>query len=256
MPSKFFDVPHTSFETSQGNVDLPILYYEGSAVFVFFLVDTKRVLPKLKGTGLKPYPVFPGKTLAGIAAFEYRDSSIGSYNEVGIALLVYPEKTIVPPLIPLQFLKKSRSRNWGFYILDLPVTLASAHVAGSELWGYPKFVTDISFDLTDRWFECSVLDPEIHAPIMTVSGDLTPGIKLQGLDLVLFSHLQTSMLKTIIDVNATFKTSVAHGIQLQTGSSQHRMTQNLKELGLGETSPFLIQTSADFQSRLNAGERR
>ena len=131
----FFEVPRKAVETSDGSVELPILYYDVSIIQAFFWCDLDCVAAKLRGTDLAPVRLVTGKALAGIFFFEYRDTTISSYNECGLAVMVRPE-TASKPLFPtMDFFRKPDARTFGFYVLDLPVTTESACVAGREFVG-------------------------------------------------------------------------------------------------------------------------
>jgi hypothetical protein len=47
-------VPQAAVTTSEGKVELPMLFYDVSVRHLNFWVDYDRVLPKLAGTGLVP----------------------------------------------------------------------------------------------------------------------------------------------------------------------------------------------------------
>ena len=55
-----------------------------------YWVDYDRVLPKLEGTGLVPCKFINGKALVSLIFYNYRDVSIGPYEEVTITIVVRP----------------------------------------------------------------------------------------------------------------------------------------------------------------------
>ena len=131
----FFQVPRSHVKTSEGMVELPILYYDTSALNAFFLVEQARVEAVLKGTGLSPSLTVGGKALVGLSCFEYRDTSVGVYNEVGLAIAVTPqgEKLALGGWRDLlSTLSHPEERHVAFHIIDLPVTTAAAR---PTCWG-------------------------------------------------------------------------------------------------------------------------
>jgi hypothetical protein len=153
----------------------------------------------------------------------------------------------------LELLKAPRKRHIGFYVLDLPVTTNAACTAGRELWGYPKFVTDIPFRLDDNGFVCSVANPR-GGNIFTISGKAKRGISLPVMELLLYSNLRGKHLRTVVDIEAKAHSTDSRGFQLELAERDHPMAVRLRELGLADKRPALIQTTSRFQSRLNPGE--
>jgi len=130
-----------------GRVELPIPYYDTSNVLAYSLCDTKRVERALQSTGLKPAFSIANRTVIAISFDEYRKTTVGSYNEVGVAIPVMQGGTKAPFRGINELYSDIKNRELGFYVLSLPVTTELANAAGRELWGYPKFVTEISFHL-------------------------------------------------------------------------------------------------------------
>jgi hypothetical protein len=208
---------------------------------------------KLSGTGLRPALTIGGRALAGIAHYEYRQTGVGSYNEVGLALPVLPEGAPAPRN-PIQALYGSvDERHLGFYVLDLPVTTPLANAGGRELWGYPKFVAPIPFRLDRKSFESSVIDPEGDGDIFTLSGRLLPSLPAPPMSLVLYSHHQGNLLRTTVNVRGRMNLRPGRSLQLRVGESTHGMARNLRDLGLDNARAALVLDTHRFQSRLNAG---
>lgn len=252
-PDTFFSIARTGVNISEGKIKLPLFYYDASAILLFFWADINKVKPLLDGSGYLPCKFFNGKALLVAGIYEYRDTDIGPYNEVGLASAVYPEGPKPPALYLPEFLFAAKQRRFGFYIHDLPVTTQIASAAGKEIYGFPKFVTEIPFSLTDKQFAAAVNDPDSDEKIFSMVGEIGPGISMKGFDLVLFSNLKEQKLKTIVDVDAKFKTSFGGSIIIRLGKSKHRTAANIKNLGLDGAKPFIIQKTTTFRSRLNAG---
>ncbi len=251
----FFHVPISDVKTSEGRVDLPMFFYNVGVRHLNYWVDYERVVPKLEGTGLVPLRFFNGKALVSLIFFNYRDVSIGPYDEVTITIVVRPAAFKDPGVYLPTFLRRS-GKDWGSigaYVLEMPVTIPQARAAGREIWGFPKFETRIPFRLTGRSFEFEVKDPQANGFIVAVEGMMGPGIPLRATDLVTYSNLNDSIWKTIIDVDATYTLCTAKRVSLKVGSSTHGMAKNVNDLGLADINPFLIMSSDNFRSRLNPG---
>lgn len=252
----FFQVPQQRVSVSAGDVDLPILYYDASAVYGFFLVDTQRATPLLEGTGLVTSMRIGSKSLAGIACYEYRNTTVGVYNEVGLALAVAKqgEETKLggwPDVI--SSFTTPEERHIGMYILDLPVTTAQANAAGREIWGYPKFITDIPFRLKEREFFCAVNDPETHTPLMKLEGTMSPSVPVLPFSLTLFSHLKGKLIRATVNARGATRLALPGNVRLTLGDSAHPMAEHLRTLGLEGAKPLALMRTDCFQSRLNGG---
>ena len=82
----------------------------------------------MEPTGLRVVTV-GRRALFTIAVADYEDTDLGAYQEVGLIFLV------------------TGPRGRGIYVWHLPVNQEFTNAAGREIWGYPKFVTDISVEV-------------------------------------------------------------------------------------------------------------
>lgn len=252
----FFQVPRTTFHTSRGPVELPILYFDTTMVQAFFLVERARAERLLAGTGLVPSLTVGGKALVGVACFEYRETSVGTYNEVGVALAVQRDGT------PLKLggwrdllatLSDPESRQVAFHILDLPVTTAAASAAGREIWGFPKFITGIPFHLSGRDFRCAVMMPGANVPVMELVGRLGPSLPAGPMGLALLSFLDDRLVRSTVNVRGATRLAAPGSLRLKVYGNDHPMGRRLEALGLDGAAPVAVSWTDRFQSRLNAG---
>lgn len=249
----FFHVEQTPWFCSEGEVDMPILYYDASNIMALFLAPREAVEAELEGTDLVPALVLGRRAVVGVSMYEYRDTSIGPYNEVGLAVPVFNRGEPRPLLGTLDMLRSAARRHLGFHILDLPVTTDIANAAGREFWGFPKFVAPIEFRWDNNKFHCSVTEPDTHRPIMSLSGYPHALMPMPATDLVLYSRLDGHTLRTVINIRYGMSWNFAGGMQLEAGTGRHPMAQRLQRLGLHGLRPFAVLSTPRFQSRLNAG---
>jgi hypothetical protein len=161
-----------------------------------------------------------------------------------------------PPACPVgDLLRSVHTRRVGFHIVDLPVTTESADAAGRELWGYPKFVTDIDFRLQQGRLLCRVHDPQDETAIMTLAGQLGAGLPSPALDLVTYSRRGRHRLRTVIQTRGGGRLYAGGRVRLRIGGARHRMARHLHTLGLDAARPLLVWISTRFQSRLYPGAR-
>ncbi len=259
----FFNVPRTVATTSQGPVQLPILYHRTRNLNAFFLVDTQAAQAALDAAGagsLQATCNWGGKTLVALACYEYQDTSIGVYNEIGLAVPVV--RAGVKPrlshwLQPLRDVDDPR-REVGFYVLHLPVDTDAACAAGREIWGLPKFVTPIDYGRVDQQVDIVLFDPaqpqRRDQAILRLAGRLGASVPGPTLSPLLYSQVGERWLKTTVNARGGGRVHAGHGLQLRLGPSQHPMAQTLRALGLEGAHPWLVLDTDRFQSRLNDGQ--
>ncbi len=252
---KFFRVSPFQTQTSVSKVELPMLFNRTRVRQLNYFIDPARVEPLLKGTGLVPCRFFNGKCIVSLIFYNYREVTIGPYDEVTITVLVRPEM-LPDPRIYLTNLFKKKGASWngiGAYVLEMPVTIPEARAAGRELWGFPKFETEIPYRIDKNGFEFGVKDPESGEWIVEVRGKYSRGISITGFDLVTFSNFRDRIWKTIIDTKVRYKTCLPKNVEVKVGKSKHGMAENIRALGLDTNRPFVLQYADNFKSRLNHG---
>jgi len=253
---KFFNVTSIQTRTSVSNVELPVLFNNTRVRQLNYFIAPAKVEPLLKDTGLIPCRFFNGKCIVSLIFYDYRDATVGPYDEVTITILVRPAMLPDPKIYITNLLKK-KGASWngiGAYVLEMPVTIPQARAAGRELWGFPKFETKIPFRLEGNSFEFGVKDPDKDEWIVEVKGSRYPGIAMTGFDLVTLSNLRGKIWKTITDTDVKYRTCLLKSVEVKVGKSDHGMARNIKALGLDTTRPFILQASDSFKSRLNHGK--
>lgn len=246
----FFQFPLTSKTTAMGEVQLPMFFLDASNLIAAFRADAKGVDKLLEGTGLSSALSLTGKPLVFISLYEYRDSTVGPYNEVGIALPVIPEGAKRPKSEFRDLLRATDESVIGWHIVNLPVNTKEADAAGKEIWGYPKFVAEIPFRLNSRDFLCEVNEPN-GGTVMRLGGKLNFGVKSVALSGVTYSHLNNKLLRSSVNARGDYKAYLAHQLKLTVGDSQHEMAKNLRALGLDNSRPVMALACQNFQSRLS-----
>ena len=237
----------------QNEVSLPVRYLDGSAAYFYFAISEKKAAKLLEGH-YQPAPVAFGRTLLALCFFEYRDTSIGPYNEVGLGITVRGDTGA--GWLPRDFLRQPEQRTTGFHVLHLPVTSEVANQAGRDTWGLPKFVTSIPFQLKGRHFEGGVNDPNApHQPIFTVTSEFGRGLPSKGVDLVLFNDPNEANEKSIVNCQARFLTARCAQFDLTLGRGNHPLLRTLDFLGLDGEAPLLVQYTTHFVAQLHGPTR-
>jgi hypothetical protein len=237
---RFFDVRRAPADTTAGPVDMPILYKDASALGMVFPVDPERAA-SLVPAAFEPWTRF-GRAFAVLCAFEYRESTIGPYDELGIGVLVR-RKGASPSW--LRFLRDMRAEeNAALYVVNLPVTTAGAHAAGTELWGLPKYVTPMETHFEPERARV-VLGSELE---IEMTRSRWPSMK--GLPLVLYSVNHGRVIRTVVDVS--HPQTVGGKVTLKvTGDGP--CSETVRALGMDRKKPLFAYSTDTMRSILPLG---
>jgi hypothetical protein len=142
-------------------VKLPIFYYDGESMTGIFPAKLGALRKLLPDRRLSPARLAPGVGALSVTCFEYRDSDVGTYNELAIGIpLNFPAfRANVPGRAMLGGVL---SGQLDAYVLHLPVTTELALKAGRELWNYPKFVASIDFTQDEQTRTCRLAEGAEH----------------------------------------------------------------------------------------------
>lgn len=247
----YFDVDRQTYPTRVGPVELPILYYNTAAVFASFLVDEDKAQavlpPELQAVTLRP-----GKGLVTVAFFEYVDSSVGPYNEMGIAVAGQPVKSKFRDTAAWHW---GKSMLPGMYVADLPVTTAAAHAAGHDCWGYPKIIVPIDFQLRDKDLDCAVRSEDGRDVLCRLSGRAGASVKMSAPNLMTYTLFKGQLLRTVINTRGQMRHGMGGEVRLQCDAGgAHPLSARLRNLGLHGATPLMVQTIQGMHAILPAGE--
>ncbi|MBI3382619.1 MAG: acetoacetate decarboxylase family protein [Aquabacterium sp.] len=246
----YFDVDRQTYPTRVGPVALPILYYNAAAVFASFLVDIDKAQAVLPPE-LKAVPLRPGKGLVTVAFFEYVDTSVGPYNEMGVAVAAHPVKTKFRDTAAWHW---GQSALPGMYVADLPVTTAAAHAAGHDCWGYPKIIVPIDFQLRDRDLECTVRSEDGKDLLCRLSGRVGWGVKMSAPNLMTYTLFKGQLLRTVINTRGRMRHGLGGDVSLHCdGGGNHPLSARLRDLGLHGATPLMVQTIQGMHAILPSG---
>ena len=116
-------------------VEMPVIVRRAKQAALIYLVPHAAAQRIVQPTGLKVKRERGGKAVVTIALVDYIDNDLGEYTELGLVFMVedreHPKATTT-------------------YIHRLPVNGEFTYRAGYGIWGFPKWVTDLRVDFTDR----------------------------------------------------------------------------------------------------------
>lgn len=231
---------------------VPIFYYDGTAMTVVFPARYGAVKSLMPDPRYVPARLAPGIGVIGISAFEYRDTDIGPYNELAIAVPLNdpPFSLNLPGRAMLAGLRRGQLHA---YVHHLPVTTEVARAGGVDFYNYPKFIAGIDFSESDSRRECRLAEGEEH--ILTLEGEMLATPRSQRMRV--FSHLYMNRLpqSSEFELNAT-----KVGVTLRPGAAtlslgtRHPIALELAKLLLGRRSLY-YQYMVDFEGILHGPDR-
>jgi len=227
--------PGNSVTHGATTFELPILYMRDDYFSLYYSIDKKKAMELMPSDNLHPVTLPNGRAIIAILAYNYIDTSIGSYGEVASVIPVLHNKKHLPLMGFIPLLKQGAYPHFGALVQHLPVTKSSAYESGRGEWGYTKFVTEMQFDITPEHFAVSMSEGEEHILDMQV---IRRGISVKDKKpIVSFSVKNNNLIKTVIPQKGIQRVSlVTKGSFIKFGD--HPMAKSIIELDISET-PFL-----------------
>lgn len=145
MEDIFDAVEYEEVEVGRLRFRFPLRYFDYSVMAAAFPAPVGRVKKALPSKKLKPVETTPGMATVALIAAEYHViDSMDPYNEFNV-------------VIPVTYQSRDKvSRPPGYFPLYAPVTTEQALVGGVEIYGYPKFIANISFEESAETRRCRV----------------------------------------------------------------------------------------------------
>ncbi|MEZ5170898.1 MAG: acetoacetate decarboxylase family protein [Acidimicrobiia bacterium] len=234
-------------DVGSAEIDLPILYHRTDCSFGVFSADAEATRALLPSDRLHPVLLRGGRAAVAVVSYNYIETGVGPYGEIGIAALCTLD-TGAPPVVPL--LRESGHPGFGAFVLHLPVTTRIARDAGRELWGYPKFVADMAFDFR----------PETHSVDLSEAGEdiLSFSVQRRGRllqdrkPLVTFSESDGALVRTEIALRSAYHVGLGGSFgRLELGD--HPVAKELKDLDLS-SEPVATKSYVSHAAILPRGE--
>ena len=214
---------------------LPIRYFDARCLIATFAIERARACGVLNPVGLQP--AGDGADAAVLlGCFEYRDTDLGPYNEVGLSIPAIASGNPEPAL----------------YVLHLPVTTAETDRIGRALWGYPKFVAGIDIRGDSLAFSTTLRDTA-GSTIAAFEGAFAALRPSPPAELPTYTILNGNLTRTRIDALTPFQEGAGAGFCLKVGPSSHPMTKTLSALGLDGARPSRVRYADPFQALLFPG---
>ena len=217
-------------------VSFPVLYYDCRFIATYFAVKTSRARNLLPHPNFKPIEIWPGTVMMGIIAFEYHDTPIGPYNEIGISI-----PTIFPPRFFFPLLSAITMRRKGImhmYIHQLPVTTDISMIGGIYFWNYPKFLSEITFQ--DKGNDLEVILKEKGEMILKLTSKKPPLNQSQKLEIHTYSIKENVVIHGLMEGWAPKVGLMMKGTIAEMELGEHRVSKELSSLNFGKTAKAVV----------------
>lgn len=247
----FAGVETKEYVSSTGErVELPVRYLDFSAMIGAFTASADKLRGLLPSRKLKPALFTPGKGVIAFSAFEHRELvDIPAYNEFGISIpVVYEPRVNIPGL---SLLAPQWFKTYGLYVHHLPVTTELARDGGIEIWGFPKFLAEITFEETGDSLRCRLRAE--GKDIIALEGEKL-ATKPRSVEWPTYTVKGDELLKTRTQVQGEMGISMLRGGVTYT-LGDHPIAHELRSLDLGDKAVQYIYAPR-LQSLLYPGEQR
>jgi hypothetical protein len=212
----FKDIHFKDLHVSGRSFQVPFQYYDFSRITARFPVSSKFITKVLPSTKLIPVEVKAETTFVTFVAFEYRKmKDLSPYNEFGILIPVIYKDDNIP----------------GSYLTHLPVTTEEARWGGVEIYGYPKFIADITFDDMEKVCKSKVSLDGKEIVKLEVEKMAT---KLVSNDFFTYTLLDNKIVRTQVQTKGFLGTgNDSSGASVHLG--EHPIAKEIKALRIAET---------------------
>lgn len=235
-----------SVDVGVARIELPIRYWRTDCFMGLFPADYGAVRDLLPSSRLHPVRLPGGKAAVAVVAYNYLETGVGPYGEIGISPLCTLDRA-APPVVPLL---EGYRHGFGGFVAHLPVTARVAREAGRRVWGYPKFVADMAFDLSPERQQVTLT--EDGRDVLQLAVRRSGNVMLERTPLTTYTVLDTRLIRTTVPTRAYVATAVGgNGGELALGN--HPVGRALAELGLG-AKPVVTRTYLTHSAILPAGE--
>ena len=127
-----------AYEVAGRRVTAPVAVRSAQMASASYLIEADRAQSVIEGTGLRVSRRRGDKAVVTLALVKYVDTDLDAYDELGLCFGVDAPEGAEP-------LGRGVVAN---YIHRLPVSQAFTCAAGRGIWGFPKWVDDLTVDVT------------------------------------------------------------------------------------------------------------
>ena len=233
----------------------PVNFRDVHYIAALYTSNAEVIGNHLTGTGLKAGLILKGKPVVALGLIQYKDSNLGAYNEVIVAIPVIPEHEKSGYANWFELYAPLNTRKLGQYIIHIPVDSIQSMEAGRDLWGYPKTVLAINHEFAQNSVDSSIMNEDGNKTIVSFDGNLGVGIPIPSMDLMTYSIHLGEMLKTKVNVKANMRWNPFADIKINVLDDQHPIGRDLIALDICNQKPLFTISSTRFTAKFNQGQK-
>jgi hypothetical protein len=205
-------------------VSVPVQVRSAAMVGGTFTVPATAAQRLIDYSGLRIAKVAGTLGICMVSAVQYTDNDLGPYNEIALALVVHPPDG--PPTSPASLL----TGNVTTFIHRLPVNQEFTCAAGRDIWGFPKWVADISFQERPGRTDVVMLDDGEHAATLSVKTGLTVPLPDNEMEMTCYSYRDGVLRRTPWEMRLSRSRMRLGGASVEVGE-HNQLADDLRALG-------------------------
>lgn len=222
----------TSFEVDGETVTLPVQVRSARMIGAQYLVEAGAAQQMIDYSGLRVARPIGNRAVCSISAVQYLDNDLGPYNEIAVAVVVEPHDAPAGT--------KPDLRAPTTFIHRLPVNQTFTCAAGKGVWGFPKWVSSISFTTRGPATEAVLISDDELVLALRVHKSPLP-LPASEVEMTCYSSCDGVLRRTPWTTRNELVTARVGGATLELGG-RHPMAQELRALGLPKRSVMSMTT--------------
>jgi hypothetical protein len=212
-------------------VAVPVQVRSATMVGGTFTVPATAAQKLIDYSGLRVAKVAGTLGICMVSGVQYTDNDLGPYNEIALAIVVHPPDG--PPTTPTSLL----SGNVTTFIHRLPVNQQFTCAAGRDIWGFPKWVADISFQERPGRTDVVMLDDGEHAATLSVRTRGLIPVPANEMEMSCFSFRDGVLRRTPWMMRLARARMGPGGAEVQVGE-RNQLADDLRSLGFPKKGLF------------------
>jgi hypothetical protein len=218
--------PVAAFVLDGEEIALPVEVRSAKMVAAQYVVDADAAQALVDYSGLRVARQPGGRAMVALSAVQYTDNDLGPYHEFAVAVVVEPHDAL-PGYRP-SFTKVTT------LIHRLPVNQHYTCRVGKGLWGFPKWVTDITYTERSTSTRCTVVDDGEFVLSFDVGRGWLP-LPSSDVEMACYSWDDGVLRRTPWTTRSRRMRARVGGATITLGS-HHPMATELRSLGLPKSA--------------------
>lgn len=216
--------PPSSVTVLGQQVAVPVEVSSATMVGGTFTAPATAAQRLIEYSGLKVQVVARTLAICMVSAVQYTDNDLGPYNEIALALVVEPPDGASGGAAGLA------TGNVTTFIHRLPVNQEFTCAAGRDIWGFPKWVADISFQPRPGRTDVVMMDEGRLAAAISVDRRFGVPIPPNEMDMRCYSWRDGTLRATTWTMRMHATRMRLGGCRVEVGEA-NQLSDDLRTLG-------------------------